>query len=119
MTGQKKSAKIEWTPERVESFENLKAEIEKEVSLSYPDYGPDASKLELYVDASDVGSGACLSQRSGDRINTIGYASMTFSKTQRAYSTLERELTAIRWGCQIFRPFIFGVSFVLYTDHRP
>ena len=119
LTGLKKKTKIDWTPERVESFDGLKNEIEKEVSLSFPDYSSDAPRLELYVDASGVGSGACLMQQSGNDVKTIGYASMTFSKTQRAYSTIERELIAIRWRCQVFRPFIFGIPFLLFTDHKP
>ena len=35
------------------------------------------------------------------------------------YSTLERELTALRWGIKTFRPFLYGVPFILYTDHQP
>ena len=120
LTGQKKKAKIDWTVERINAFNQLKQEIEKEICLSFPDYSPNAPKLELYVDASGIGAGACLLQNyNNDCVKTIGYASMTFSKTQQAYSTLERELAAIRWGCQIFRPFIFGVPFLLYTDHKP
>lgn len=44
---------------------------------------------------------------------------MTFSETQRRYSTIERELTAIRWGCYTFKPFIYGIRFTMYTDHKP
>jgi hypothetical protein len=44
---------------------------------------------------------------------------MTFTGTQLNYSTLERELTALRWGIKTFRPFLYGVAFILYTDHQP
>ena len=44
---------------------------------------------------------------------------MTFSGPQLNYSTLERELCALRWGIKTFRPFLYGVSFILYTDHQP
>ena len=44
---------------------------------------------------------------------------MAFSKSQQNYSTTERELSAIRWACENFKPFIFGIEFILYTDHKP
>ena len=97
----------------------LKFEIEKEVTLSYPDYSQGANKLELFVDASGIGAGACLTQLQKDENITIGYASMAFSATQRNYPTIERELAAVRWGIQAFRAFVAGISFIFHTDHKP
>ena len=119
ITGQPKKAKITWTPERLEAFERIKEEIAKEITISYPDYNPSAPKMELFVDASAVGAGACLMQMQDGEVKIMGYASMTFSPTQASYSTIERELSAIRWGLGAFKPFLLGISFVLYTDHRP
>ena len=119
ITGGPKRKVIRWTDEQSNAFEMLKLEIEKEVTLSYPDYSTGASKLELFVDASGFGAGACLVQQQEGIYRTIAYASMTFSATQTGYSTIERELTAIRWGVYAFRCFIYGVPFVLYTDHKP
>ena len=119
VTGGAKKAKIDWTEERVKAFDGLKEEIGKEVELSYPEYGVGARKLELFVDASGIGVGACLQQEQDGEMRIIGFGSMCFSKTQKRYSTIERELTAIRWGCENFKPFIFGVEFVLFTDHKP
>ena len=42
-----------------------------------------------------------------------------FSRTQQNYSTIERELAAIRWGVENFKCFVYGVQFLLYTDHKP
>ena len=119
VTGQPKKATIIWTEERIQAFERIKLEIEQEVRLSYPDYGLNSHKLELFVDASANGAGACLMQQQDGEANIMGHASMAFSSTQKRYSTIERELTAIRWGIKAFKPFLSGVSFVLYTDHRP
>ena len=91
----------------------------KDVALSFPDYSDTAEKLELFVDASGVGVGACLMQKQNGTYKTIAYSSMTFDATQRRYSTIERELSAIRWGIRAFRAFLFAVPFVLYTDHKP
>ena len=64
--------------------------------LSYPDYSPDAKPLELYVDASGEGAGACLCQEQGETKVTIAYDSMTFLDSETRYSTIERELAALR-----------------------
>uniref|UniRef100_A0A6A7FN12 RNA-directed DNA polymerase n=1 Tax=Hirondellea gigas TaxID=1518452 RepID=A0A6A7FN12_9CRUS len=119
ITGGPKRKTIKWTDEQIEAFNTLKKEICKDVTLSYPDYRAEASKLELFVDASGTGAGACLVQQQEGQYRTIAYASMAFSNTQINYSTIERELTAIRWGIHTFRPFIYGVQFVLFTDHKP
>ena len=111
--------KIEWSNTREEAFNKLKSEVEKDIILTYPDYSENAQKLELYVDASDNGAGACLMQNQGDNYKVIGYNSMCFSQTQKNYSTTERELAAVRWGCEVFKPFIYGIPFLLFTDHRP
>jgi hypothetical protein len=38
---------------------------------------------------------------------------------EKNYSTIERELTAIVWGCKQFRPYIRGRKFTIVTDHKP
>lgn len=119
LTGQPKKQEIEWNEEREEAYETLKRELIKDVTLSFPDYSPQAEKLELYVDASSRGAGCCLSQVQQGEYRVIGYSSMTFSDTQRNYSTTERELEALRWGIKSCRAFLFGVPFLLYTDHKP
>jgi len=118
LTGQSGKEKLEYTEEEKQAFIDIKELIKKEVTLTYPNYdSPDP--LELFVDASSIGAGACLMQKQNDVHRVIGYASMTFSETQQKYSTIERELTAIRWGCQAFKYFLMGIDFVVHTDHKP
>ena len=119
LTGGRKNKVIEWSSEMTASFERLKSDMEKDIELAYPDYSEEAQKLELWVDASAKGAGAYLAQLQGDTHRVIGFASMTFTSTQLNYSTLERELTALRWGIKTFRSFLYGVSFKLMTDHQP
>ena len=119
ITGGPKKMVIEWTDEMNEAYEELKARLVDEVVLAFPNYNEEASKLELFVDASGKGVGGCLVQEQEGVYRTIGYASMTFSEAQSKYSTIERELVAIRWGIKAFRAFLFGVPFLLYTDHKP
>lgn len=114
-----KKKKLIWTSEMEGSFNSLKEELVRDIALTYPDYGEQAEPLELSVDASCIGAGACLQQNQSGIYKTIAYSSITFSKAQRQYSTIERELAAIRWGLKTFRSFLFGVKFVLFTDHKP
>ena len=119
LTAGPKSKKIPWSDELMRTFERVKEEAAREVMLSYPDYSPSAEKMEMYVDASSTGSGACLMQRQNQEYRVIAYASMSFSDTQRGYSTTERELSAIRWAVNTFRSFVAGIPFVVVTDHKP
>lgn len=44
---------------------------------------------------------------------------MTFSKVQQRYSTVERELAAIRWTVKALRPFLCNdKKFIIYSDHE-
>ena len=119
LTGGRKRKGLEWTSEMTEAFEKLKLDMQKDIELAYPIYGDDAPKIELWVDASNYGAGAYLAQKQGESHRVIGFTSMTFTSTQLRYSTLERELTALRWGVKTFRPFLYGVQFIIYTDHQP
>ena len=119
LTGGPKKKILSWTESMNNAFEQLKSKLAEEITLTFPNYSPDAEKLQLFVDASGVGAGACLSQYQDNQHKVIAYSSMTFTDTQRRYSTIERELLAIRWGVKSFRSFLFGVTFELYTDHKP
>jgi hypothetical protein len=118
-TSGKKNKKLDWTAEMNEAFETLKKEMQREIELAYPDYSEGAERLELWVDASNLGAGAYLAQAQDKSHRVIGCGSMMFTGPQLNYSTLERELCALRWGIKTFRPFLYGVPFVLYTDHQP
>ena len=110
---------VEWTSEQIEAFESLKRIAVEDLELAYPEYGPQAHPLELSVDASGYGAGACLSQWQNDVHRVIGYASMTFSEAQQRYSTTDRELAALRWGVKTFKSYLYGTHFHIFTDHRP
>ena len=119
LTGGKQKAKVEWTKERLEAFERLKSLMKEDIELTFPCYAEDAPKMELWVDASACGAGACLQQAQEGEDRIISYASMTFNQSQRNYSTLDRELAALRWAVKTFRSFLYGIEFIIKTDHRP
>ena len=119
LTGGPKKQPIVWTEEMDQAFEIIKEKLMEEVSLSYPDFGEDANPLDLFVNASGTGVGACLMQLQGEEHKPIAYASKAFSSTEKRYSTTERELLAIRFGIQSFKTFLFGTKFNIHTDHKP
>ena len=118
-TGGRGKKRLRWTAEMDAAFIEIKKRIVEDVTLAFPDYGEGGHPLELYVDASGVGAGACLAQRQNEEIVIIAYASTTFSPAEYHYSTIERELAALRWGVKALRPFIIGTEFILHTDHQP
>ena len=118
-TGGRSTKIIKWSPEMDAAFVTLKEELRRDMCLAYPDYKEGACPLELYTDASASGVGACLCQTQDGQFRRISYASIAFTSTQKNYSTLEKELAAIRWALKVFRPFLLGVQFEVYTDHQP
>ena len=108
-----------WNSESDTAFGTLIENLAHDVELGYPDYSENASKLELWVDASNVGAGAYLAQVQDGAHRIIGFASMSFTRAQNNYDVREKELAALRWGVKTFRPFLLGVEFIIYTDHQP
>ena len=73
----------------------------------------------LRTDASSVGLGAVLLQDFDGVLHPVVFASRKLLPRECNYSTIERECLAIVWGIQKFVRFLWGVRFVLQTDHRP
>ena len=119
LTGGPKRKQLKWDLSMEEAFETLKEKLTEEVALTFPDYTAEAEPMDLFVDASGQGVGACLMQRQDGVTKPIAYTSSAFNETERRYSTTERELLAIRFGIKSFRTFLHGVPFNIHTDHKP
>ena len=70
----------------------------------------------MMCDASDFAMGAVLGQRKEKIFRAIYYASRTFNEAQENYST-EKEMLAIVFSCEKFRPYIMGSHIIVHTDH--
>ena len=79
---------------------------------------PDWSfQFELMCDASDYAIGAVLGQKREKIFQVIYYASRTLNDAQLNYATTEKELLAIVFAFDKFRPYLIGNKVVVHTDH--
>jgi hypothetical protein len=60
-----------------------------------------------------------LSQKIGRHYQPIAYFSKHLSKTERNYSTSERELLAIVLSVEHFKEYVYGRQFRILSDHEP
>ena len=110
----KKDAKFVWGPEQQAAFDKLKADITNTPVLAFPDYG---RAFHLFTDASSIGLGAVLMQKSGRAYKPIAFASRLLNETEKKYSATDRECLGAVWSLRHFREIILGYQIFLYTDH--
>lgn len=81
-----------------------------------------SNQFIVEVDASEVGVGAILSQRSSadGKVHPCAFFSHKLSPTERNYDVGNRELLAIRLALEEWRQWLEGssVPFIVWTDHR-
>ncbi|UYV69617.1 hypothetical protein LAZ67_6004101 [Cordylochernes scorpioides] len=111
----RKDTRFEWGPDQRQAYESLKLALASEPVLAHFD---EKYATELHTDASGFGIGAVLVQVQGGSEKPIGYASRTLSTAEKNYSTTERECLAAIWAIGKFRPYLFGRSFTIVTDHH-
>lgn len=112
----KKGILFRWTSEVQSSFEQLRDIICSEHLLQYPDF---SRPFLVTTDASNYAVGAVFSQGQIGNDLSISYASRALNAAEINYSTIEKELLAVLFGIEHFRPYLYGQQFTLITDHRP
>ncbi|CAG5108455.1 Oidioi.mRNA.OKI2018_I69.chr1.g3804.t1.cds [Oikopleura dioica] len=86
-----KKSVFRWESEQEEAFQAVKSAIASSVPLAFPDHSP-KTRLILSTDASLVGWGGMLSQKSAAGIETpIGFCSGTFRNSQTRWSTYDKD----------------------------
>ena len=108
-----KDGKVQWTKEETDAFRKLQDALKSKPILQHPDW---TQPFEIHTDASHKGLGALLCQRINGKEHVIYYASRAVSKAEASYSTWELECLAMVWATRLFRMYILGTKFKIYTD---
>ena len=116
-----RGVKFIWSDRCVNVFEELKAMLQSVPVLAAPDF---TSPFKLAVDASDVAAGAVLLQEDDDGVeHPVCYFSKKFNKSQRNYSTIEKECLVLVLALQHFEVYRYvscsSLPIVVYSDHNP
>ena len=109
-----KDAKFNFNESYHNSFEEIKSRLVEAPIMAKPDWN---REFEIMCDASDFAMGTVLGQKAEKVFKAIYYAGKTFNEAQKNYSTTEKEMLAIVFACEKFRPYILGSHVIIHTDH--
>lgn len=110
-----------WTSTHQSAFDSIKQLVvsrECLATIDHRDMGD--NKIFVTTDASDWRTGAVLLY--GPSLETarpVAYDSMQLKAAELNYPTHEKELLAIVRALKHWRTDLLGVSFTVYTDHKP
>ena len=111
----RKGTPFVWTSAHEAEFTDLKqALLSPETMLYYPNWH---SSFELHTDANKHGVGAMLAQMHNGQLRPVKLASRSFTPTESRWPTTHKELFAIKWGLEHFRPYVLGRKITVITDH--
>lgn len=111
----KKHVAFKITNVEKEAFKKLQEIVSEYVLLNAP---RGEGEFVITCDASDYGVGAALMQMQGDELAVLEFASKTLNKTERNWSTYEKEAFAIRWAVERFEDYIKTTGATVLTDHK-
>lgn len=103
---------FKWTDILQKAFDTLKHEFSADIKLALPDA---AKQFDLHCDASGTAISGILSQEG----KPVEFISRMLTKSERNYSTIQRECLAIVFACKKLRHYLLGQPFHLFTDHKP
>ncbi|KAE8694701.1 RNA-directed DNA polymerase-like protein [Hibiscus syriacus] len=106
----KKDKAWEWSTKCQDAFEKLKDAMVNEPVLVLPDY---TKPFVVFTDVSDVAIGGVLMQEG----HPVAYESRKLNETERRYSVHEKEMTAVVHCLCIWRHYLLGSKFVVFTDN--
>ncbi|XP_070039590.1 uncharacterized protein [Nicotiana tomentosiformis] len=95
-------------------FEQLKPKLTTTPILTSPNW---SFPFELMCDASDMAVGAVLGKCINKGFHPVYYASKTMNSSHVNYTIKEKDLLAIVFAIEKFRPYLIGAKFIVHTDH--
>ncbi|KAF5808599.1 putative nucleotidyltransferase, Ribonuclease H [Helianthus annuus] len=107
----KKKVKFVWGPKQQESFDILKQKLSNAPVLTLPE---GTEEFVVYCDASHTGMGCVLMQKG----KVIAYASRQLKVHEKNYTTHDLELGAVVFALKLWRHYLYGIKFVIYSDHK-
>ena len=112
-----KGVNWKWTKEHSDTYQHAKDLLQSSQVLVHFDSD---KPIILSCDASPYGVGGVLAHVMPDGSERpITYTSRTLSSAEKNYSQLEREALAIIFSVKRFHQYLYGHSFILYSDHKP
>ena len=109
-----KKQTFKWNPEAQDAFDTLKDTLTKAPILGFPNT---TDQYLLDCDASSFAISGVLSQIQDGTERVIAYYSKTLNRAQRQHCVTRRELLAIVESVKHFHMYIYGVKFIVRTDH--
>ncbi|GJS88032.1 putative reverse transcriptase domain-containing protein [Tanacetum coccineum] len=106
-----KKVKFEWGDKQEAAFQLLKQKLCSAPILALPKGSED---FIVYCDASIKGLGAVLMQRE----KVISYASRQLKIHEKNYTTHDLELGAVVFALKIWRHYLYGTKYTVFTDHK-
>ena len=107
----RKEVKFEWDDRCEKAFQELKRRLTSAPILIVPDKG---QGYTVYCDASRAGLGRVLMQ-SG---RVVAYGSRRLKNHEQNYPTHDTELAAVVFALKIWRHYLYGEEFEVYSDHK-
>jgi len=107
----RKDQPFTWTDKCEESFQELKRRLTSTPILLIPNVG---KPFEIYCDASHLELGCVLMQEK----KVVAYASRQLKMHERNYPTHDLELATIVFALKIWRHYLYGAQFRVFSDHK-
>jgi ribonuclease HI len=107
----KKEAKFVWGQKCEDAFHALRQHLTTAPVLAQPD---SSKPFDVYCDASGTGLGCVLMQDN----RVIAYASRALRPHEQNYPTHDLELAAVVHALKIWRHYLMGTHYNIFTDHK-
>jgi hypothetical protein len=100
----------DWTGRCQDAFELLKQKLNEAPLLRTPN---EKLPYEVVMDASDLGLGAVLLQEG----NSVAFESRKLNSAELNYNVTEKEMLAVVHALRVWRCYLEGADFTVYTNH--